>query len=435
MASCSRKRWGAASLSNVSRQPSEGASKSIVTNFPRPVCDLTGGYDSRAVLAGLRSANAQPATTVCGADSDIDVALSRRIAEQLSLPHRCIARADSTRLSDLSAALPYTNGEYDSLEYASILRVHHELAQTHDASINGSFGEVARGYRFDLLAPRLGARQPLDARRVARRQFAATPHTAELFAAGERLDLAEHTAEIVERCVGDYGGAPNTFQLHIAYLEIRMRGWQGRIASSTNRVWPLFSPLMFRPVIEAALETRSVDRRRSLLVRRMLADFHPLLAALPVTEGYPAAPMTRRNAHRFWPLLNVAAGALGRRLPFGGALVRRLADRGANAAGLAAAAQRAAQRRQGLMTERDSSPMTQLVADPTSALSSMLDAEGYAAFMQAAARPEFGYDAQWRRLVTIEHTFAELAVATAVARRVYEAKVGSPIETTVRHIA
>ena len=44
-------------------------------------------------------------------------------------------------------------------------------------------------------------------------------------------------------------------------------------------------------------------RRFSLLVRKMLAEFHPNLAAFPLEHGYPAAPVTWTNFYRFWPVV------------------------------------------------------------------------------------------------------------------------------------
>src|SRR5439155_8819826 len=59
----------------------------IGKNFSNPVCDLTGGFDSRAIVgAMLRSGfNFQP--VVNGAPDLPDVLISKRIAEELGLRH------------------------------------------------------------------------------------------------------------------------------------------------------------------------------------------------------------------------------------------------------------------------------------------------------------------------------------------------------------
>jgi hypothetical protein len=86
------------------------------------------------------------------------------------------------------------------------------------------------------------------------------------------------------------------------YLWMRMQRWQGRIASSTNQIWPCLSPFLLRSVLEVMLETQARYRQKSLLIRMMLAKFFPAWAQMPLEHGYPAQPATVMNLHRFLPL-------------------------------------------------------------------------------------------------------------------------------------
>jgi hypothetical protein len=83
---------------------------------------------------------------------------------------------------------------------------------------------------------------------------------------------------------------------------VRMQRWQGRIASSTNRLWPCLSPFLFCSVLETMLQTTARIRRRSLLIRSMLAEMQPKLAEFPLEHGYPAIPVTWKSFYRFWPV-------------------------------------------------------------------------------------------------------------------------------------
>src|SRR5690606_37527816 len=110
---------------------------------------------------------------------------------------------------------------------------------------------------------------------------------------------------------------------------MRMRSWQGRIASSTDRIWPCLSPLMFRAALEPMLRCRSDGRRRHRFARRLLRRLAPELAALPLESGGPADVPTVANAWRFLPEVWRRGQKAARRV---------LHRRSANGSGYAAAA-------------------------------------------------------------------------------------------------
>ena len=166
-------------------------------------------------------------------------------------------------------------------------RIHRDLSQQFQISINGSFGEVARGYWWELLAPHTGAHSKLDSHKLAVRRYALSSCSF-LFQAQRRINLVEHIQGVADRTIVGLEAHPNTFQMDVAYLRMRMQRWQGRIASSTNRIWPCLSPFMSRTVLETMLQTRFAARQRSRLIRLMLAKYKPRLAAYPLEHGNPA---------------------------------------------------------------------------------------------------------------------------------------------------
>jgi hypothetical protein len=85
------------------------------------------------------------------------------------------------------------------VEYSNIAAVHRRLAAQFDISVNGSFGEVGRGYWWELLFPRTGAREKLNARKLAEKRFATNSFDSRLFPPEERLELISHFADIIER--------------------------------------------------------------------------------------------------------------------------------------------------------------------------------------------------------------------------------------------
>ena len=191
--------------------------RKIHAKFVRPVCDLTGGYDSRAVVAAFLQQGAPFSVTVSGPEQSSDVLVSKEIAAQEHLPHVHMDGNKALTYNDIRKTLQWTDGEYDVVEYARIADIHRELAERFDISINGSFGEVGRGYWWELLFPRIGVREKLDGRKLAEKRFAVHSFDARLFPPDSRLDLISHFADIIERTNAGSFELPNTLQMDHAY--------------------------------------------------------------------------------------------------------------------------------------------------------------------------------------------------------------------------
>jgi len=292
-------------------------------------------------------------------------------------------------LAEVQEAFQYTDGEYDLVDYVRILSTHKILAERFDISINGSFGEVARGYWWELLFPFTGKETKLDARKLARARYVLGP-TWQFYPTETRLSLPEHMTGVIQRTNAGLESFPNTFQMDNAYLQMRMQCWQGRIARSTNQLWPCLSLFMLRPVLETMLQARSSLRTRSRMIRMMLARYEPSLANIPLEHGYPAVPASWNNLHRFWPLANYYAARVGSRI------ARRLPT-------LTGPAQLAPSAR------IDSQPEIQELLNPDHMrLASEFDRKALQAFLRTtqAAAAEVP---QWRYLLTLEYTLRRLA--------------------------
>jgi hypothetical protein len=370
------------------------AVKKVGIAFEHIVCDLTGGYDSRSIVAAFLGAGVKFSTVVSGLPTAPDVLVSQQLAELFGLPHTHLVPDPRLTFDHVCRALPFTDGEYDLVEYARILHVHSALSQDYDISINGSFGEVARGYWWELLFPWVGARRKLDARKVARLRYAASLFDVALFPPRTRLDLVQHLADVMERTNEGLFQLPNTLQMDNAYLTLRMQRWQGRIASSTNRLWPCLSPFMFRSVLEAMLQADSRLRQRSLLVRRMLERFQPKLGEAPLEHGYPAMPVTWKNLHRFWPVpKHYARRAL-----------QKIASRMSRAKPAAALANNLPPRLQLWQDPR----VRELLRPNEMRVARLLDMGALERFLKRSEEPGFLFDSQWTRMLTLEYTLRVL---------------------------
>lgn len=363
------------------------AARQVGQTFPRIISDLTGGYDSRALTAALMTADVPFETTVSGAPTAPDVVIARGLAEITGQPHHPVEVNPKISFAQVRRALALTDGEADIVEYArNVLPVHAGTAQQYDISLNGSFGEVARGYWWELLLPRTGECAPLDARKLAASRYVVDPGSPQLFAAP--VDLVTHFAGVLERANAGLQDWPNTAQMDHAYLQLRMQRWQGRMATSTDQIRPCLSPLMFRPVLETMLQTEWRLRQRSLLVRRMLKRLQPKLAAYPLEHGYPAEPFGLGNAHRFAPLLT----------SYG----HKVWDKGWRVLGVKRTASGVPQAEPARVQWWREEAVREVLQPATMQLREWLGEGRLQAFLDASQQPSFPYEQQWARLLSLE---------------------------------
>jgi hypothetical protein len=367
----------------------EGA-KAVGKLAPRLLCDLTGGYDSRALAAALLSADVNFETTVTGAPGRPDVVVAEQLSRITGKRHTPVDLSEQpATFAAVRDALAVTDGELDCVEYGlGVWPVHWRTAQDYDLSANGSFGEVARGYWWELLLPRTGASEPLDARKVAAGRYVIDPNSPQLFDAAATTRLIDHFTAMMQRTNKDLAGKPNTLQMDNVYLQLRMHRWQGRMASATDQLRPCLSPFMLRPALEVMLQATPRIRQRSLLVRAMLKRLQPRLAAAPLEHGYPAEPFELTNFYRFAPLLTSYSTKVWQK-------GRKILGRPVKAAG---GAMREPTRVQ-LWREAE---VQDLLTPERMRLSEVLPPAALTAFLQASRQAGFSFEQQWCRVLSCE---------------------------------
>jgi len=363
------------------------AVKRISKAYSNPVCDLTGGYDSRSVVAAFLSAGVPFETTVTGDDDDADVVISKGLAKLISVPNWHFEPGGEYALDHLKQALRLTDGECDLIEFARVQELHYKLSASFDVGVSGSYGEVARGdCWWDLLFPKTGKREQLDLYKLASKRCATDPCSPQLFPPGLGLDLVEHFAVMVSRLNRGLIDWPNTTQMDHTYLMLRMQRWWGRIASSTDQIWPCLSPFVFRSVLDTALQTSVDARKNSRLVRHLLARLQPRLAAYPLEPGYPAMPLNLKSWPRFLPASWRSAGKARTKTD------RKLFNR--NSTPSSSESPR-------LQLWRDEE--TQEALNPVNMrLNALIDSLRLNDFLESSRQPHFAFDQQWRRVLTVE---------------------------------
>jgi len=286
----------------------------FVCGVARPLADLTGGLDSRLVVAAMLDAGLRPDVTVTGPSTSRDVIVARRLAQALGLRllHEppepgAAARGSFDRVIDAAAL---ADGMIDAAEYAFIASVHEPHAREYDCSVNGSGGEVLRDYWWTQR--HLDPAAPIDVD-VAARRFTALALPPPFLQPAPIPDLHGHFAEVVADSLASTAGRPATARLDHLYLDVRMQCWQGAIASATNRIWPAISPLLARGAVAEALAVEPRRRLGARLFRELFRRFPHAIRDVPLESGFPPRGFGLLSAWCAVPGIAAAPGRFARR--------------------------------------------------------------------------------------------------------------------------
>ena len=303
-------------------------------------CALTGGYDSRLLLALLREQGVRPHLYVYGADGDADVRIARRIAagEGLSLTHT--DRRAGPRLDrDAFAAAVETNHQvFDGYPVDGILDDGSDLASRRARcrhgrlALNGNGGELYR--RPDL------ADRPYRVRDVVWRFYCGFDPL-DCTAAFDEERYYAAIAAALRRALGTDAERLDRPLVSLAIPAFYYRFWVGRNCSVNNRIGRALQPFCDLPVVlesvripvaaraygafEAAL-IRAVDARLAAYDSAYGHDFlHPPPPALmarewrsmvrpPVLSRYGFAPTG--DARPWWLEASAIAAVVDPDLPY-----------------------------------------------------------------------------------------------------------------------
>lgn len=294
------------------------ALQEIFRAFPKPLLDLTGGVDTRNILAAARRIGVDFATVVNGPDDDPDVVLANRIARELSLDHRQQVPGRDYQCASYEAlvrASALCDGECDILEHAPVLAIQERTAADFLLSVSGTFGEICHGSGWLHAVERHGG---LDFEKVVEIRYIQSPWTDRLTRDRFRTTLAEHFLGVVARDSERLDGLPTGARAD--YLEnVQRSRWAGRIASSTLRIRPCATPFVFERFLRVVLSVPPAARFGGNTALALLQLLDSRLSAMPLVSGLSSRPHPLNGLRR-----RLARAALRNGGSSGSALLARL---------------------------------------------------------------------------------------------------------------
>ncbi|MEG3088890.1 hypothetical protein [Sphingomonas sp. PB4P5] len=252
-------------------------------------CPLSGGLDSRLVLAALRAAGAAPSVYVYGPPGDTDVAIARQIGARQGFDVRWIDKAATVQLApeafaaqveinfEQSDALPNFGNIFDNGGNLLAQQARHADGAL---AISGGCGEIFRNFFY--LPDR-----PLSARDVARAFFARVS----LADVTEVFDYRAFMARIADKIAvaldaEDIARPLARARIEQAYPRVRCRALFGREISLEGRVGAYAMPFIDHRMVAAALTLPMPLKRAGRFEAMLLNAIDPALAAEPSAYGH-----------------------------------------------------------------------------------------------------------------------------------------------------
>jgi len=248
---------------------------------------LSGGYDSRLLLALLRAAGCTPRLHVYGAAQSADVRVALEIARRLQLT---VEHTDKRRWRDPAArpleAIVAENFErFDGLPTDGIFDHGADLATRMDRCadgrlmLNGGGGEIYRNFFY------------LPDRTFRPRELIWSFYSKYVPAfCSSYFDAAAYTGTLTAKLAATLGVSSRARlsrrDVERAYPAFRLRYWTGRNTSVNNRLGAACTPFSEPSLVAAALRIPVAWKHAGRFEAAMLARLDPELAACPSAYGH-----------------------------------------------------------------------------------------------------------------------------------------------------
>ena len=267
-------------------------------------CPLSGGLDSRLVLAALRSEGCCPHTYVYGGPGDGDVRIARLIGEARGFEVEWLDKEQARRIApdEFPGQVERNFQEYDGLPNFGELFENGSNAAARDArhaggalAASGGCGEIYRNFFY--LPDR-----PLSAAAVGRTFFARYAKGDLTGEFDERAFLGAIEDKILALLglAGQRGPLPRAVVEQI-YPRVRCRALFGREISLEGRYGAYLVPFLDRDVVAEAMTLPMGLKNAGRFEAMLLEAIDPALARLPSVYGHDfAAPPTFRHRFEEW---------------------------------------------------------------------------------------------------------------------------------------
>lgn len=266
---------------------------------PDAELELSGGLDSRMILAGMAASSRQGLRAVTigvAADPSGDVKVAQSIAAAEGLDWSVlevggVADLDADRLAELLAsAVAGYDHMANPLEKTALMMAGH--GRQVSARFSGQNGEILRGFYYPRQPLAAAPSEALARRLVALRVAVNDRVDGALLSPAVRGELVAAAETRLVRQMLEFGGSWGQ-TLDRLYIDHRMQNWVGNAASSRLIEHVPLYPFFDADFIAAALAAPAGEKLNSRAAYRMLMALDPSLARRPLADGITPAALPK----------------------------------------------------------------------------------------------------------------------------------------------
>lgn len=278
--------------------------------------DLTGGFDSRLLTLFAAHGTSSFRTNTVGPPDSEDVTIAARVAAAAGWPWVRFGLPDDwdERLAEtVGAAVAWGDCHLDALAFAEVADSHRgKTAASGELLLNGGGGEHLRAYPWghELWRANRSDQVSFD-RLIAWRVF--TPLDLSIFRRDPSPSVAADLRAELEARVEPFAGTPNTFQGDLLYA-FKSTGHFGAFQAAAGSDVRVELPFYDRTFFDTAISVAPRHRGRHRLMRTMIHQLDPAIAAIATETGGPAEPIRLANLPRFAPYAWRRGARFGSRL-------------------------------------------------------------------------------------------------------------------------
>lgn len=264
--------------------------------------DLTGGYDSRIATLSLADAGVEfVANTIGGTDSE-DVQIAAEVARTAGWDWRRFEIPSNwaellPRL--VREAVVWGDAHLDAIQLAEVLWGHAEKARTHRSLLSGGGGEHLRNYAWQQEFMRGGHSTAVNLDNWVN-MLMIKPISTSAFVTDPTPAVSADMRERVVAVAEPYASCLNTVQLDLMYM-YKSTGHFGAYMSAARGLLRVELPYYLKDVFTTAFSANFRHRNAHRLMRRLIVELDPRVAAIETTKGGPAEPPRIGNAYRYLP--------------------------------------------------------------------------------------------------------------------------------------
>jgi hypothetical protein len=268
----------------------------------RPWVDLTGGFDTRLLSLLARRGGLDFITNTIGDAESEDTVLARQIAATAGWPWTRLDLPDDWAEvipGRLEEAVAWSDCNLDALALTAVMQGHRDKAATESLLLNGGGGEHYRDFPWSHELFAAGRSSAYNFERFVNWRLLG-PLDLSVFEQDPTAEATANLCEELESRAEPFAAMPNTFQGDVIYA-YKSTGHFGAYQAAADAWVHMELPFYLKSVWATTTSTAPRHRNFHRLMREMMRQLDPEIAAIQTETGGPAEPLGFANLHRFAP--------------------------------------------------------------------------------------------------------------------------------------